>query len=278
MSVFNVNPWNFQETLRNAKQAQQSMNAPQPSAPTTPATSTQETPTQTIPGTGYLKGAAGEWENALGAHAAQLQQPVNNPDFQPMIDYLRKYFQQLQGPAYTPAQMDLLQTQATQPLEEQRAAAKQQAIQRLAAHGINPGSGVVEKALEEIDRSFNQMRTGQQAQFASNAVNLDRQNAATAAQVGQTTAGIQNQQQQLNEQRGGQAVNLLGQIPQYADQQTNQAMQWLNMYNPGANNPFNLNQQQNMQNQQNSQAWQQGLMQALSMWLGNGSRTGNWGF
>jgi hypothetical protein len=83
---------------------------------------------------------------------------------------LNQRIQELLGPAYTPAQMDLQQTQALDPMEREHQAARQQVIQRLAAHGIPPSSGIVERALEDVDRSFQQLRTKTQAGFATKAI------------------------------------------------------------------------------------------------------------
>jgi len=253
--------WNY-----NPSDAQQDQDAPwnflNPEPPYTPPDPPAPAPTASGGGSSHY-GSDGDiaFRKATFDWANRLQQPVQNPDFQPMVDYLRKYFQQLQGPAYTPAQMELMQTQSLQPLEEQRAAARQQVIQRLAAKGINPGSGVVEKALQEVDHSFNQQRTQTQAGFATNAINLDRQNAASAAAVGQNLAGIQNQQQQLNEGRGLQAVNLLAALPQLDNQTQALAQSWLGQYNPMAGMGYGLQAQQ--QNNQNSQAYWMNILQSL---------------
>lgn len=205
---------------------------------------------------GFTDPFARGYQDQIGAYAARMNQPVNNPDFQPMVDYLRKYMTQLQGPAYTPAQMELMQTQSLQPIEQQRQAERQQVIQRLAAKGINPGSGIVEKALQEVDRSFDQQRTGTQAGFATNAINLDRQNAAQAAQIGQTLSGLQNQQSGTQDQRMLSAVQALGLLPALADSRLQNAQQFANSQNPLAMFAAQQSQnQQNMNNQNTQQMW-----------------------
>ena len=213
--------------------------------------------------------------NAINQWGASMQQPLQNPDFQPMVDYLRKYFAQLQGPAFTNAQMDLMQTQALDPLQQQHDAAKQQVIQRLAARGINPGSGIVEKALQDVDRAYGEMRTGTQRDFATKAIGVDQANKATAAQVAQTLTGLQNQQGTLNEGRAMQAIGLLGQIPALEDSRQAAAAQLLNYNSPYAANPFALSQYQNMQNQQSGQSNTAMVMQLLSQLLMNAGQTGS---
>lgn len=83
---------------------------------------------------------------------------------------LNQRIQELLGPAYTNSQMDLMQTQALDPLEVQRQQAKQQVIQRMASHGVPPSSGIVERALEDVDRQFNTLRTQSQSGFANKAI------------------------------------------------------------------------------------------------------------
>lgn len=254
---------------------------PAPGAMTTwtpPPQSTYETPLPAVPPTSapaetpavsgsnnyFDTDSARRYTGTIDSQADRLLQPVNNPDFGPMTDYLRKYFQQLQGPAYTPAQMELMQTQALDPMEQQRTAAKQQVMRRLAAQGITPSSGILERAMQDVDRSFNQMRTRTQAGFATQAIGQGQQNAALAAQVGQTLSGLQNQQQGLNESRGLQAVQLLGLIPQLEDQRLMNAASFLQSNSPFGYNPFAASQSQMAMQNQNSQAWQQGLWNLLS--------------
>lgn len=213
-------------------------------------------------GTGVFNDPATQnFEALLNDRIKQLQTPYNNPDFQPAIDQMRGYLQRLNGPAYTPQQMDLIQTQALDPLERQRTAAKQQVMQRLASRGIGPTSGILEKALEDVDRQFGELRTKTQAGFATNAIGLDRQNAAQAAQLAPLIASMQQQQFAGQDARAGQAVNLAQIVPNMA---------WSRLM--GANNaimPINplqaLGGLQNMQNQnaQNDAAYWGSLMQTL---------------
>lgn len=180
--------------------------------------------------------ATAEWEQALRAIVAKLNQPYDNPDLNPLLDYLRKYATQLQGPAYTPQQMDTLQTQALDPLTSQRDAMRQQILQRASQRGLDPSSGIVQDEINQLDRSLSQQRSQRQGQFAANAVNLDRQNQQLSGQVLAQIAALQEQNFQGNENRALQALQLLQQIPQYADKRLQLALSSMqgNQTNPAS--------------------------------------------
>lgn len=170
--------------------------------------------------------ATQEWEKLLRSLNERLQQPQ---------------------PTYTDAQRDLMQTQAIDPMERQRQARKQQTIERLGARGITGGSGVLEQALQDVDRQFDQLRTGQQSQFALNQINRE------------------DQLFNSNEQRALAGLNLMGQIPQYADKRLQMANSVLTPSNPyqllALQNQIGMQgqQQANYQQQQDQQFW---------LWLG----------
>jgi hypothetical protein len=210
------------------QQRQQQPAAGTPATPTTPTPNPSPSPSpgpyapQAAPSAGsnpnvFTDPATVEWEKALRAMVDRLNQPANIPDYAPLTDYMRKYIAQLQQPGHSPAQQDLIQTQTLDPLERQRTAARQQVVQRLAARGIAPSSGIVEKALEDVDQQFNQMRTGAQAKFATDEIDLNRQNADKALQVGGQLAGLQAGLFSGDEQRSRAAVDMLKQLPQFAD-------------------------------------------------------------
>lgn len=155
-----------------------------------------------------------EWEGML----RQLVDRLNTPQ-----------------PMWTNSQLDLMQTQALDPLERQRQQEKQQAQLRLSSRGITPGSGIFESAMRDIDRQFDEMRTRTQSGFATNAVNRE------------------DQLFQSNEARNINAVNMFKQIPQYADTRLQLAM--------GALTPSNPYQLLALQNQMQQQGYQNSLYQ-----------------
>lgn len=117
-------------------------------------------------------------------------------------------------PTWTPAQLELQQTQVLDPMERQRQARKQQQSLQLSQRGITPGSGVFESAMRDIDRQFDQARTQTQGAFATRAI--DRE----------------DQVFQGNEARATNAVNMMQRIPQLADQRLAMAKGTLMDANP----------------------------------------------
>lgn len=173
----------------------------------------------------------------------------SDPATQQWEQLLRTLNERLQAPqpTYTDAQRDLMQTQAIDPLERQRQARKQQTIERLGARGIQGGSGILEQALQDVDRQFDQLRTGQQSQFALNQIQRE------------------DQLFNSNEQRALAGLNLFSQIPQYADKRLQMAQGVLT-----PSNPYQLLTLQNQiaQQQYGNQQYQQGQDQQFWQWLG----------
>lgn len=183
-----------------------------------------------VSGTGnvFTDPATSEWETML----RQLVDRLNQPQ-----------------PTWTPAQLELQQTQIMDPLQRQQDAARQNTIQQLAARGIAPTSGPAIQALADVDRQFQQLRTQQQSGLAQQALN--RQDVLF----------------NTNEQRAQQALQTLFQIPQLQDQRLAQAqssIQPLDATSLAAILSQLQNQQYNQQfganvysNQQMQQFWQE---------------------
>lgn len=211
--------------------------------------------------------ATARWEQGVNYGAARLLTPQNNPDFQPYIDYMRNYFKQLQQPGYTPAQQDLIQTQALDPLERSKQQAIQDVRQRMAGKGVE--GGLVERAVQDVERQFQQQRTTSQSNFATQQINMEQQRAQQAAQVAAATSQAQQAMATNDENRMLQALTLMFSIPQYADQRLSLAQGTLQQNNPSSllalMNQINSqnagnNQNQNAQNNQNMSQ----LMQLLA--------------
>lgn len=166
--------------------------------------------------------ATTEWEQLLRSMVDKLNQPQQT---------------------WSPQQLDLQQTQALDPLERQRTAAKQQLATQLSSRGVTPQSGIFTQAMMDLDRQFNQMDTTTRANFATQAI------------------GREDQVFQNNETRARSGVDLMKQIPQLAD--TRLATAQGSLQNPIQLLQF-LQQQQNQntqnqqyQNSQNQQFWTQ---------------------
>lgn len=206
--------------------------------------------------------ATQQYEQLLNSLIANLNTPYTPPSFGPSMDYLTKYFQQLQGPAYTPEQMDLYQTQSFDPIMQQRDAARKQLTERYGARGMAPGSGPLESALLNSDQSFERLGTQARAGVATNAIERQKQQQAQAAQLGPLMAGLEQQQFNSNQNRQLQAAQTASVIP-------NMAWQRL-MGSGGAIQPLNPSALLGQQNQFQQQGYQQNsdfmsqLMEALA--------------
>jgi len=220
--------------------------------------------TQRSPETGsgsniFTDPATAAWESALNQLAGQFQTPMNNSGYQPLVDYLQSYFQQLQQPAYSPAQRDVITTDFTDPLMAQRDAARQTIIQHFAAAGIPTTSGIVQDALNKSDQQFSSQLASNQGQLATNEINLGRQNQQTAAQVGAAINQLQTARTQQDLQNSLQGLSLLFQVPQYADQRLALAQGTLQQLNPSSllANQYQFGNLGLYQNQQSAQYYQQ---------------------
>jgi hypothetical protein len=201
--------------------------APAPAAPAGPA----------YGGTSVFNDpATSNFESLLNGMINKFATPKVPPDYQQAIDQLNGYLKQLNGPTYTPEQMGMLQTQALDPINQQHDVARQQTLQRLANQGITPSSGIAQQALQQVDQSFEQMRTQAQNQFSANAVNLSRQNAATAASLAPQISQFEYQNMTAQDPRNLQAVNLASMIPQMALQRLTAAQGGL--MNPASISPL----------------------------------------
>jgi hypothetical protein len=162
--------------------------------------------------------ATTDFMKLLMSRVNALNQPYTPPSLAPLTDYLKSYFQRLQGPAYTPQQLDLLQTQSLDPLSRERDSYRQRILDNASRRGLDPQSGIVQKMLSDADNQFEQIRTKTQAGFAAKAVDLDRINAQQAASVGQLLANIEQANFNANENRANQALDISKMVPDLARQ------------------------------------------------------------
>jgi flagellar biosynthesis chaperone FliJ len=188
-----------------------------------------------------------------------LNTPYTPPDLGGLTDYLKSYFQKLQGPAYTPQQLDLLQTQSLDPLSRERDAASQRVLEQASARGLDPKSGIVQKQLSDLGNKFEQIRTQTQAGFASKAVDLDRINAQQAASVGQLLNNIEQTNFNQNEQRANQALGYAQQVPDLARQRLLDAQGILSQNSVNPTSLLQLSQQGNQFDTQNTQNYVMGI-------------------
>jgi hypothetical protein len=145
-----------------------------------------------LPGNQYSDPYTQLLEMLMKSRLGQLQQPVNDPyrqqllaaqqaraqslgnaaepAYQALIQRLGSRVQDLQGPGYTGAENEAIRTQALDPIESDRTAARQRVLERLSARGITPDSGIAQQALLEVDTAFDGMRATSQTTLAVNDV------------------------------------------------------------------------------------------------------------
>jgi len=207
----------------------------------------------------FSDAATKNYIDLLNSRIQQLLTPQQNPDIGPLLDYMRKYFTQLQQPTYTDAQRATIATQQLDPMERQRQAELKNVALTMANRGITPGSGPYLQAERDINQKYDSLRAQAQGGQAVNEINLGRANQQQAVDVGSAIASLQNGMFQQQDQRANQAVTAASQIPNLAQQRLSQAIQLLNGNNV---NPASLVgslqgfQQQGLnQNSQDSQYW-----------------------
>lgn len=169
------------------------------------------TPPTQMPGDQYSDPYTKMLESLLKNRIGSLQQPVNDPNRQmyeqmlkqradalgqgnsqldQLMTYLQSRFKDLSGPGYTGAENEVIRTGALDPIEQDRAAAKKKVMDRLAQRNIQPGSGVYEAAMLEVDKSFDSMRGATQTQIAGNELARREDRAQRAQTIGTQLADI----------------------------------------------------------------------------------------
>lgn len=157
---------------------------------------------------------------------------------------------ELNQPGLSTSQQDLLRTNVTDPMEAQRTAARQQVMEHLAARGIQPGSGIMEQALLDVDREFSKMRTTGERELATTEIAQDeaRKNQSVdiggmLAQLGIGAAGTDLQAQVATRGQGVSAAGQLAGIGQgLQDEPIRNLMAALGISGNMAQLPFQANQ------------------------------------
>jgi hypothetical protein len=103
---------------------------------------------------------------------------------------LQERFTDLKGPGYTGAENEVLRTQALDPIERDRSAAKQRLTERLAAMGHTPQSGVFQDAMRRLDAEFEGIRGVSQTQLATNEIGRRENRNQRAEMIGAQLADI----------------------------------------------------------------------------------------
>jgi hypothetical protein len=167
--------------------------------------------------------------SAIEDYAARRAEERANPtpgsgqaEFEKILREVSALFRQ---GGFTPAEQQVFQTQALDPIEQMRAARKQQILQQLSQRGIDPNSGVGMSMLADLDRQFDAMRQQTQRSLAAQSAQETTARMQQAIELLSGLAGTENSR--LNESYQYRQVPL-----QLADRAFNQAS---SLYNQTGN-------------------------------------------
>lgn len=147
---------------------------------------------------------------------SQMGQVRSNPGLDSLMQFLNQRFSELSTtPGYSLGEQALLRTQALEPIEADRAASSRRSLERTAARGMLPTSGLAELDLRDIDRAADQRRTVAGRDLAIAGLNRRDADLGQALNIGQLL-GLQIPGQQRSEELG--LSNLLYQLPRTAMQ------------------------------------------------------------
>lgn len=211
------------------------------------------------------------------------QQQQANQSSQQLVDYLRQRSQQLQAPAYTGSEAEVMRTQALDPIERDRAAANQRALHNIGSRGFDPTSGIAQQLMGDVNQGYDQQRAAAQGDLAYRQITeqRSRQQEAQAllAAIPQVQSGSAQQQLQfmqaldaaLNKPRE-QGINLSQMLYRLPAQAQSDALQAMNGGGSSMDSLFGqamgMYNAQNQQQQQGAQ-WYQMLGSMLPYLLGN---------
>lgn len=164
-------------------------------------------------------------EDYAARRAEERAAPSANSGQAQLEQALREISAQFRGGGFTPAEQQVFQTQALDPIEQMRAARKQQVMQQLSQRGIDPNSGVGMSMLADVDRQFDAMRQQTQRGLAAQSAEETTARMQQAIQMLTGLAGTENNR--LNESYQYRQLPL-----QLADRAFNQAS---SLYNQTGN-------------------------------------------
>ena len=180
-----------------------------------------------------------------------------NAELDRLMKFIGDQFGELStSQGYSPEEQAILRTQALEPIERDRQALNQRVLERTAARGILPSSGLHELDLRGVDRDAETRRTVAQRDLAINAINKRTQDRGTALSLARLGLDVPNQQ-------GQQALGVANQLYQLPRTALLDSLQVLNASSPqSAISPLLQQQQQAQQQaqfdqQRTAQLWAQ---------------------
>lgn len=207
-------------------------------------------------GNWFTDPATAQLEDVIKNQLNALQNPAANSPQALLQAFLLQRFQELAGSnGYSPEELALLRTQGLEPIEALRKASQERELQRTAAAGYLPTSGLTRLNQQQNDLEYDRLRTQAQRDLAVHNVNERTNRLNQAMQLGQLAL----QTERGTGDRTLQLATLLQQLPVQA---LNQALAVLGQ----TTSPSNLasivaqmtainNQQQYYNNAQNAALW-----------------------
>lgn len=205
-------------------------------------------------------------EDVAQQQIGNLSQPQSNPQLETLLQFLGKRFDELTTtPGYSPDDLAVMRTQALDPIEQDRAASNQRALQRAAAGGFLPTSGITHAAVapnggtETIDATYDRMRAAAQRDLAIKAIDKRNADLNQAVNVGQLAGvTIPQGQRQEDQQRRSELVSLaqlLYNLPRQAMLDAQGVVQGTSNPNDVFTQGLQAQQQQVKQQREDAQKW-----------------------
>lgn len=91
-----------------------------------------------------------------------------------LTDFINGRVTNLQGPAYTGPEAEVLRTQLLDPMERDRQAARDRALQQISSRGFDPSSGIAQDLLRQVDQAFDSYRISAQGGLAKAQIQEER--------------------------------------------------------------------------------------------------------
>ncbi len=195
-----------------------------------------------------------------------LQQPQSDPALDKLLSFLDQRFTEMSGaPGYSNPELAMLRTQALEPIEQDRAASQRRVLERTAARGMLPSSGLTELDSQEQDVAYDRIRGGAERDLGINALNRRQQDLAQALTLGQLSGvTIPAQQRAEDQNRRNESLSLASLLYDLPGRALQENLSVLNG-SPGPQDLFSqavqlMNSNQNQQlinNQRNDAFWGQ---------------------
>lgn len=216
-------------------------------------------PQFSMPGNQYSDPYTKLLEEMMRGRIGQLQSG-QDPGYQQLISYLQKRFEELQTPGRTGAENEVIRTQALDPIERDRQAARQRMLERLSARGVTLESGIAQQALLEIDKAFDAERATSQNIMAVDELNR-REGRSQYAE------GLAGQLYNIPQARNREALGYAGALSDLGPQRLQLAMQAAG----AGGNPSSMFQNLMQLAGLNQNAAMYGAQNQQSLWSGLGS-------